>query len=476
MAPGEIHALLGENGAGKSTLMHMLYGMLRPDSGTIQVGGRSAAFATPHDAIAAGIGMIHQEFMQVASFTVAQNVAMGRRDTPFDLQATARRLTKLASRFGLDVDPGSRVEDLPIGVQQRVEILKLLDREARLLILDEPTAVLTPQEVAGFLDVLRALRATGRGIVLITHKLHEVMAVADRVTVLRDGRVAACLPVADTDGRALARLMVGRDTVLRVTKPPARAGAAVLRVERLTVADRAGRRRVDGVTFDVAPGEIFGMAGVDGNGQSELVEALFGLRRATSGQVVLAGEDITGWPPARRRAVRLGYLPADRRHTASVPGLSLADNAALGAHRRFARGGLWRNGRRAAADARDLVARFGVRGPGVQATVGQLSGGNLQKLVLGREIARHPRVLIVEQPTRGLDLGAIEAIWAELLGLRAAGCAIVLVSAELEELLNLADRIAVMFDGRLMGIVPAMAADAAAIGLLMAGHGTTTAT
>ena len=469
VAPGEVHALLGENGAGKSTLMQILYGMLRPDAGTIRVGGGVVAFASPRDAITAGIGMVHQEFMLVDSFTVAQNAAMGRAGA-FDLRATARRLSELARRFGLGVDCDARVRDLAVGVRQRVEILKLLDREARLLILDEPTAVLTPQEVAGLLDVLRALRAAGCGVVLITHKLREVLAVADRVTVLRDGRVAGRVAVRDTDERSLARLMVGRDTGPRIAKAPAvpPASPPVLWVENLDVAGRPGVR---GVSFEVAAGEVLGIAGVDGNGQSELVEALFGLRPATGGRVALAGQDVTTWSPARRRAAGLGYLPADRRHVASVPELSLADNAILGAHRKFSRGGGWLRDRvAAAAHARALAARFGVRAPGPHFAAGKLSGGNLQKLVLGREVEREPRALLVEQPTRGIDLGAVEAVWAELLALRAAGCAIVLVSAELEELLSLSDRIAVMFAGRLVGIVPAARADVAAIGLMMAGR------
>jgi simple sugar transport system ATP-binding protein len=360
---------------------------------------------------------------------------------------------------------------LPVGVQQRVEILKLLYREARLLILDEPTAVLTPPEVAGLFDVLRALKAAGKAVIIVTHKLREVMDISDRVIVLRDGRVVGTLTTSETSEAALARLMVGRDVLLRADKPPQRRGRCRLAVADLTVAGHDGALRVRGLSLDVHGGEIVGIAGVDGNGQSELVEALFGLRPVAGGQVALDGQDITGWTPSARRAAHMAYLPADRRHVGSVADLSITDNAVLGSQRRYARlRGTWRDRRAAAAHARALIARFGIRAPGPDFPAGKLSGGNLQKLVLGREVARDPGVLVVEQPTRGLDVGAIETVWAELLAQRAQGRAILLVSAELEEILNLADRIAVIFDGRIVGILPGDGADVATLGLMMAGR------
>ncbi len=475
IAPGEILAILGENGAGKSTLMQILYGVYRRDAGEILVDGVAVHFADPGDAIRAGIGMIHQEFMLVRSFTVAENVAMGRAASreAFDLAAVSARLTSLALQFGLGVSPSALVENLPVGVQQRVEILKLLYRQARLLILDEPTAVLTPQEVAGLFDVLRALRAAGKSVIIVTHKLREVMDIADRVTVLRDGRNVGTRITAESDEASLARLMVGRDVLLRADKRPVARGRSRLSVSDLTVAGHDGTPRVRNLSLDVHGGEILGIAGVDGNGQSELVEALFGLRPVVSGEVALDGEVVTRATPAARRRGHMAYLPADRRHVGSVGALSIADNAVLGAQRGFARfGGRWRDRRAATAHARALIARFGIRTPGPDFPAGKLSGGNLQKLVLGREVAREPGVLVVEQPTRGLDVGAIETVWAELLAQRAAGRAILLVSAELEEILNLADRIAVMFDGRIVGTVAGEGADVAQLGLMMAGRET----
>jgi general nucleoside transport system ATP-binding protein len=472
IAQGEIHALLGENGAGKSTLMQILYGMYRKDAGEIRVDGEPCEFATPRDAIHRGIGMIHQEFMLVRSFTIAENVVMGGEHaaTPIDLKAVAARLQVIAARYGLEVDPWARIEHLPLGVQQRVEILKLLYREARLLILDEPTSVLTPQEVARLFEVLRALRVAGKSIVIVTHKLREAIEIADRVTVLRDGKVAATLPIAQVDEPLLARMMVGRDVVLRANKIKQAPGRPLLEIDNLTVVDHVGRARVKDLSLTVREGEILGIAGVDGNGQSELVECLFGLRPAAAGRVLLDGQNITAWAPAQRRAKHLAYLPADRRHVASIGELSLADNLVLGWQSRFARWhGLWRDRRSAFAHGRDLIERFGVRAPGPEFAAGKLSGGNLQKVVLGREVMREPTVLLVEQPTRGLDVGAIETVWAELLAQRARGCGILLISAELEEILNLADSIAVIFGGEIMGILPAPA-ETETLGLMMAGR------
>jgi general nucleoside transport system ATP-binding protein len=473
IVPGEIHALLGENGAGKSTLMQILYGVYRKDAGEIRVNGERCTFASSRDAIRWGIGMIHQEFMLVRPFTVAENMAMGGGDATaaINLKAVAMRVGEIATRYGLEVDPWARVEQLPLGVQQRVEILKLLYREARLLILDEPTSVLTPQEVARLFEVLRALRAGGKSIVIVTHKLREVIDIADRVTVLRDGKTVATMPITQVDEPLLARLMVGRDVVLRATKAKQAPGRPLLVVDKLTVVDQIGRPRVKNLSVSVRAGEIVGIAGVDGNGQSELVECLFGLRQAARGRVILDGQDITAWTPAKRREQHLAYLPADRRNVGSVSELSLADNAVLGWHTHYARGpGLWRDRRRSLAHARALIERFDVRAPGPEFTAGKLSGGNLQKVVVGREVMRKPTVLLVEQPTRGLDVSAIETVWAELLTQRSQGRGILLISADLEEILNLADRIAVIFGGEIMGVLPAADAATEALGLMMAGQ------
>jgi general nucleoside transport system ATP-binding protein len=472
IAPGEIHALLGENGAGKSTLMQILYGVYRRDAGEIRVNGEYCTFASPRDAIRCGIGMIHQEFMLVRPFTVAENIAMGGKDAAaaINLNTVAARVEEIAAKFGLEVDPWARVEHLPLGVQQRVEILKLLYRGARLLILDEPTSVLTPQEVARLFEVLRALRAAGNSIVIVTHKLREVIDVADRVTVLRDGKAVATMPIAQVDEPLLARLMVGRDVVLRAAKAKQAPGRPLLVVDKLTVVDHTGRARVKNLSLSMRAGEIVGIAGVDGNGQSELVECLFGLRPAAGGRVILDGEDITDWTPAKRREKHLAYLPADRRHVGSVSELSLADNSVLGWHNRYVRWrGLWRDRNRSLAHARALIERFDVRAPGPDFAAGKLSGGNLQKVVIGREVMREPTVLLVEQPTRGLDVSAIETVWAELLAQRSQGRSILLISADLEEIFNLADRIAVIYGGEIMGVLPAATAETEALGLMMAG-------
>lgn len=468
---GEIHALLGENGAGKSTLMQILYGFHRMDSGEILIDGARIHLTGPKDAIALGIGMVHQEFMLVRPFSVVENTILGLRESGgprLDLRGASRKLQELSDRHGLALDPRAEVQALPIGVQQRVEILKLLYRDARLLILDEPTAVLTGQEKDQLFAVLRGLRAEGRSILLVTHKLAEIMELADRVTVMRDGKSVATRAVGETSERELARLMVGRDVNLRVEEPLAAPGEPLLQVSELRVVDHKGHEKVRGVTLQVRAGEILGIAGVDGNGQSHLAEAIMHLRPVKSGQVRAGGADVTNLSVARHHAAGLAYIPADRRHVGSVTEMSVADNAILGLHRKYARG-IFRNAREARASADALVGRFGVRGAGVDSIAGKLSGGNLQKLILGREITRGAKALIVEQPTRGLDVGAVESVWRELLRERQEGKAILLISAELEELLNLADRIAVMFEGRIMGVVDAAGASAEEIGTMMAG-------
>jgi general nucleoside transport system ATP-binding protein len=467
---GEIHALLGENGAGKSTLMQILYGFHAMDSGEILIDGERVRLDSPKDAIALGIGMVHQEFMLVPRFSVVENTVLGLQEggALLDLQRASKQLKGLSDRHGLALDPAAEVGSLPIGVQQRVEILKILYRDARLLILDEPTAVLTPQEKDQLFAVLRKLREDGRSIVLVTHKLNEIMEIADRVTVMRDGQVVATRAIGSTSGQELTRLMVGRDVNLRADKSSQKPGATILQIDGLHVQDETGHEKVRGLSLEVHAGEILGIAGVDGNGQSELAEAVMHLREIKSGRVLLKGSDVTRQSVAQHRAIGISYVPADRRHVGSVTEMSVADNAILGLQRKYTRG-LFRGIREARESALGLVSRFGIRSAGIDFAAGKLSGGNLQKLILGREIMRGSAALVVEHPTRGLDVGAVEAVWGELLRARQEGKAILLISAELEELLNLADRIAVIFEGRIMGVVDAAGASVEEIGLMMAG-------
>lgn len=467
---GEIHALLGENGAGKSTLMQILCGFHAMDSGEILIDGERVRLGSPKDAIALGIGMVYQEFMLVRRFSVVENTVLGLRERGalLDLQRSSERLKELSNGRGLALDPTAQVGSLPIGVQQRVEILKLLYRDARLLILDEPTAVLTPREKDQLFTVLGKLRKDGRSVVLVTHKLNEIMEIADRVTVMRDGQVVATRAIGSTSTGELTRLMVGRDVNLRADKSSQKPGGKILQIDGLHVRDETGHEKVRGLSLEVHAGEILGIAGVDGNGQSELAEAVMHLREITGGRVLLKGADVTKLSVAEHREMGISYVPADRRRVGAVPEMSVADNAILGLQRKYKRG-LFRGLREARESALGLVARFGIRTAGMDFAAGKLSGGNLQKLILGREIMRGSAALVVEHPTRGLDVGAVESVWGELLGARLEGKAILLISAELEELLNLADRIAVMFEGRIMGVVDAAAASVEEIGLMMAG-------
>jgi general nucleoside transport system ATP-binding protein len=461
LARGEIHALLGENGAGKSTLMQILYGFHALDAGEILIDGAPVRIPTPAAAIALGIGMVHQEFMLVPSFTVVENTVLGLNETRsplLDLATAAERLQSLSDRYGLAIHPHARVEHLPIGVQQRVEILKLLYRDARLLILDEPTAVLTTPERDQLFTVLRRLRAEGHTVVIVTHKLREIIELADRVTIMRDGRAITTVNAADVSEAELARLMVGRDVDLAVTRTPAQPGKPILEVRKLFVKDTLARDKVLDVSFTIHAGEILGIAGVDGNGQSELAEALLHLRPIAAGHVFCEGCDVTHLTPAQHRAAGMAYVPADRRGVGSIVEMSIAENAMLGRH--HATGRIFRRTRAELTQARNLIQRFDVRVASLATPAGKLSGGNLQKLILGREIVGHSEskskpssALIVEQPTRGLDVGAIASIWRELLRERAEGKALLLISAELEELINLAGRIAVMYEGRIVGVI-----------------------
>jgi len=472
---GEVHALVGENGAGKTTLMNVCYGLERPDAGVVYVRGRPVALRRPADALRLGIGMVHQHFMLVPVFTVLENVVLGVEPHgpagALDRRAARARLRALGERHALPVDPDARVEDLAVGQQQRVEILKALYRDARTLILDEPTAVLTPREVDDLFAVLRGLAASGAGIVFITHKLSEALAVADRITVLRRGRVVATVRPGDTDAAGLAALMVGRAVALAPTKPPADPGPPVLQVESLSVRDARGLLAVDGVSFAVRAGEVLGIAGVQGNGQTELVEALAGLRPLVGGTIAWPGVAASRPTPRAIRAGGTAYVPEDRQRDGLVLSFSVADNLVLCAYDAapFARWGQ-RDAAAIAAHARALIAAFDVRAPSPATPVARLSGGNQQKVILARELSGRVRLVLANQPTRGLDVGSVEGVHQRLLALRAAGAAVLLVSTDLDELRALADRIAVLYRGRLVATLPAATAAPEHLGLLMAGH------
>ena len=470
---GETHAVMGENGAGKSTLMSILYGLQAPDEGRILLQGREVRYRSPLDAIAEGVSMVHQAFKLFNSLTVWENVVYGRepqRAGFLDRAAAIAQLGALAERYHLQVDPGAIVGRLSVGVRQRVEILKALYRDARILILDEPTAVLTPQERDGLFAVIRNLTADGRTVIFVTHKLHETMAVAERVTVLRGGRVAASMATKETSPSEIIRAMTGRAVNLTVEKSPAKLGAARLEVDGLTVRG-AGRPAVDRASFTVRAGEIVGIAGVAGNGQTELIEALTGLRAPDEGRVEIAGRDVTRTDVEDHRRAGLAYIPEDRATTGAALQASAADNLAMGFHRDPPLAGRALLDHRAfAAHARRLIARFDVRIGGELQKVGSLSGGNLQKLVAARELTHEGPLLIAEQPTRGVDVGATEFIHGLLIAERDKGRAILLVSAELSEIMALSDRILVMFEGRILADMPSGEADEETLGFLMAGR------
>jgi general nucleoside transport system ATP-binding protein len=491
--PGEIRGLLGENGAGKTTLMNVLYGLVQPDEGEIRIDGRPVTIHSPRDAINARIGMVHQHFMLVPVFSVAENVALGVEHTRrlrvprvpalpglptglLDRKRARRQVQELSERYGLQVNPDALVEDLPVGVQQRVEIIKALLRDASVLILDEPTAVLTPGETEDLFRVMRELRAGGRSIVFISHKLKVVQAIADQITVIRRGRVVGERPPTTSDAE-LAALMVGRSVELRVSKEPARPGDVILSVTDLTVSGEPvpaeggqGKNAVDGVSLEVRAGEILGIAGVQGNGQTELCEAIMGLR-AAAGTVRLDATDISQATPRDRLRAGIAYIPEDRRADGIVADFSVADNLVLDTYDRppFA-GGIAMNLSAIRDNARSLVAEFDVRTSSIDTPVGTLSGGNQQKVILAREVGRQVRLLLASQPTRGLDVGSIEFVHRRIVAERDQGIAVIIVSSELDEIYALADRIAVMYEGKITGFrspdVPVTE-----LGLLMAGAG-----
>ena len=470
---GEIHALLGENGAGKSTLMNVLYGFYDPDGGEILLDGEPVTFRGPGEAMAAGIGMVHQHFMLVPVFTVAENVVLGHEPTHavgglIDLPHARQLVSEISDRFGFDVDPDALVEDLPVGVQQRVEIIKALSRDAKVLILDEPTAVLTPQETDELIAIMRQLKEAGTTIVFITHKLREVRAVADRITVIRRGRVVGTATPHDSEAD-LASLMVGRTVNLGVDKAPAEAGEASFQVRGLTVIDERGARAVDGISFDVRRGEILALAGVQGNGQSELAETILGLRHATAGSVQLDGEELLGRSVDGVLRAGVGFVPEDRSTDGLISTFSVAENLILDLHAQepFARAGSL-SPARVAANADKRAQEFDIRLTSVQDPVSTLSGGNQQKVVLAREMSRPLRLLVASQPTRGLDVGSIEFVHKRIVTERDHGTPVIIVSTELDEVLALADRIAVMYRGRIIGIVPGDT-PRDVLGLMMAG-------
>ncbi|HEU5373660.1 MAG TPA: ABC transporter ATP-binding protein [Gaiellaceae bacterium] len=460
----EVHALLGENGAGKSTLMNILYGLYTPDQGQILLNGKPIDVGSTKAAIEHGIGMVHQHFMLIPVMTVAENIVLATEPRHagvlLDYDAARRRVRELSDRYGLAVDPDARIDRITVGQQQRVEILKALYRGAEILILDEPTAVLTPQEAQELFEIIRSLKEQGKSIIFISHKLNEVLEIADRITTLRRGVVVDTIPAAGATEEGLARMMVGREVLLRVDKPPARPGRPLLQVEHLTVIDDRGLETVRDVSFEVRAGEIVGLAGVDANGQSELIDAIAGLRHVKSGRVLLDGEDVTNGTAKGALDAGLGHIPEDRHRRGLVLPFSLTENLALHAYRHApnSRGGFLNLGAMVER-ARRLLREFDVRGGTPATPAFALSGGNQQKVVLAREIDGEPKVLIAAQPTRGLDVGAIEFVHRRLVEQRDEGRAVFLISLELEEILSLSDRILVIYEGRIVGEFPPTATE-----------------
>lgn len=476
---GTIHAIVGENGAGKSTIMRIAYGFYTADSGEILVDGQVRHISNPHDAISLGIGMVHQHFMLVAPMTVAENIVLGAEPGAawaLDLNAAGQKIRSLSEEFKLAVDPDAVIENLSVGQQQRIELLKALYRNAKLLILDEPTAVLTPQEVDEFFVILRRMREQGKTIVIITHKLPEVLAISDEVTVMRDGKVVGHVLTKDTNAAELARLMVGREVLLRVDKPPAEVGQPRLKLASFSVTSSDGNKRVNQVSFEVRSGEIVGIAGVEGNGQTELIEALAGLVPTSqlSGTIAFEGVNITNEGARTRRERGIAHIPEDRHRRGLLLEFSLAENSILGVHYRppvTSLGNALLDNAAIQKRVNEIIEGFDVRPADSQLPARALSGGNQQKLIIGREFKLNPKLLLVSQPTRGVDIGAIEFIHRKLVALRDAGCAVLLVSAELEEVTSLADRLLIIHKGNIVGEVDPKVATVEEIGLLMTrGH------
>ncbi len=479
LLPGEVHALLGENGAGKSTLMNIVYGLYRPDAGEILIRGKPVTLGSAREAIMQGIGMVHQHFMLIPVMTVAENIVLASEPTHggvlLDYAASVERVRELSERFGLAVDPEARVQNIGVGQEQRVEILKALYRGAEILILDEPTAVLTPQEATELFEIIRGLQAQGKSLIFISHKLKEVVEIADRITVLRRGRKVETISREGATETGLARMMVGREVLLRVEKKPAAPGQPLLEVQDLSVLDDRGLGAVRGVSFDVRAGEIVGLAGVDGNGQTELIDALAGLRRPSGGEIRVRGQDVTRASARRVLDLGVGHIPEDRQRRGLVLEFSLAENLALHNYdeepnSRFG----WLFPRRLIARARNLLREFDVRGGGPQTRASALSGGNQQKVVIAREVGGDPDVLIAAQPTRGLDVGAIEYVHRRLVEVRDEEKAVLLVSLELDEIRALSDRILVIYEGRIVGEYDPEVAEEE-LGIAMTGGGSAAA-
>ncbi len=474
---GEILALLGENGAGKSTLMNVLYGLYKPTSGDILLNGEKVSFSSPKDAIAFGLGMVHQHFMLIDTLSVTENIIIGNEPGKagvIDYRKAREEVRSLSEKYGLKVDPDSLIESMPVGLQQRVEILKMLYRNANVLILDEPTAVLTPQEVDELFEVIKALVKTGVSVIIITHKLEEVKAIADRTYILRRGEISGECNTADVSKAELANLMVGREVILNVKKEARKAsGPPILKIRGLNVKNDKNIPAVVDLDLDISPGEIVGIAGVDGNGQTELAEAIRSLRHVESGKIEINNEDVTHLKTKELINRKMAYVPADRHRFGLVLPMTVAENSVLGYHDKVpalkSKNGLALNLSQIAEDSEALVAQYDIRTPGVHVPAGNLSGGNQQKVILAREFSRNPDFLLVTQPTRGLDVGAIEYIHSQILAMRDKGVAILLVSLELEEIFSLSDRIEVMFEGRLVKSFNPEETDEKEVGLYMMG-------
>jgi len=468
---GEVHAILGENGAGKSTLMNIIYGLYTPDSGEIYFEGQKLEVKGPHEAIEKGIGMVHQHFMLIPVFTVAENIVLGfePKGFRFNVQEAEKKILEISKKYNLEIDPKAKVGDLSVGMQQRVEILKAFYRDARLLILDEPTAMLTPQETRELFKIINNLKAQGISILFISHKLDEVMEISDRVTVMRRGKTIKTLNTKETSEQELANLMVGREVKLVVEKNKPRLGETVLKVENLSVKLKNGVEKVKDVSFEVRRGEILGIAGVDGNGQNELVEAIVGLISST-GRIIFNGQEIQNLPTRKRYEKGIAYIPADRQQDGLVLNFTVAENIVLKRYYKkpYSNRGFL-NYKAIISEADKLIHEFDVRPPDYKLFAKNLSGGNQQKVILAREFSSSPDLLIAVQPTRGMDVGAIEYIHRKLIELRDSGKAILLVSLELDEILNLSDRIAVMYSGEIMDIIDSKNATREQIGLLMIG-------
>ena len=471
---GEIHALLGENGAGKSTLMNVLFGLYQPEAGIIKVNGKEVKITDPNVANRLGIGMVHQHFMLVENFTVTENIILGHEPTrggTINIKDAAKKVQELSERYGLNVDPYAKIEDISVGMQQRVEIIKTLYRGAEILIFDEPTASLTPQEITELIQIMKLLIKEGKSIILITHKLQEIMDVSDRVTIIRKGEGIGTVTTSETNPIQLAEMMVGRQVTFKTEKKEAQPKDVVLKVENLVVADNRGIEKVKGLNLEVRAGEIVGIAGIDGNGQAELIEAITGLRKVKSGKVELNNKDITGFKPRKITEAGIGHIPQDRHKHGLVLDFPISDNIALQTYYKepFSKNGIM-DYKKVRGIAADIIKEFDVRAASNMSLARSLSGGNQQKAIIGREITRNPDLLIAALPTRGLDVGAIEYIHKRLIEQRDKGKAVLLISFELDEVMNVSDRIAVIYDGAIIDTVFPRETNEKELGLLMAGQ------